>query len=335
MEKHIKESMNDTFLKQAAVLYDVPFKSIEYLGGFENFVYVYTKDEIDYVLRFVHSDHHDYNLVLGEIEFIDYLDKHNASVSTVIHSVNDRVVEQIMINEKDYFTVSVFVKGEGERLGADLKKDEFWEYFGEEVGKLHVLTKHYNPKHRRFNWDEDTLYLMAESVLGETYKDVNQKLQSIIHLIQTYPIASDNFGLIHTDLHIGNMVISEQGKLTFFDFDDSSYKHFISDIAIIIFYFMGFSHKTITEKTELAIKIMKPFIKGYSRHNHLSKKEWLNLNVFFKLREAILFTVIVASGKEIMESPWGSNFMNKYYDEIVDDVDFIDLETFLKGVELI
>merc|ERR1711879_590078 len=109
--------MKDSFIEQAANLYNVPFESIKYLGGFENFIYEFKKDKIDYILRFVHSDHHDYNLVLGEIEFVDYLDKNNASVSAVIHSNNDKVVEKIIINETDYFSVSVFVKGMGDRLG--------------------------------------------------------------------------------------------------------------------------------------------------------------------------------------------------------------------------
>ena len=121
MEKHIKESMKDSFIEQAANLYNVPFESIKYLGGFENFIYEFKKDKIDYILRFVHSDHHDYNLVLGEIEFVDYLDKNNASVSAVIHSNNDKVVEKIIINETDYFSVSVFVKGMGDRLGKSLE----------------------------------------------------------------------------------------------------------------------------------------------------------------------------------------------------------------------
>lgn len=334
MEKHIKESMKDSFIEQAANLYNVPFESIKYLGGFENFIYEFKKDKIDYILRFVHSDHHDYNLVLGEIEFVDYLDKNNASVSAVIHSNNDKVVEKIIINETDYFSVSVFVKGMGDRLGKSLENDDFWEYFGEEVAKLHVLTKDYEPVNRRFDWDQDTLYLKAEEVLGEKYLPVYERLKSIINKIHTYPKHRDNFGLIHTDLHIGNMVISDEGKLTFFDFDDICYKHFMSDIAIIIFYLTAFGEKTIEERTEQAVKIMKPFILGYNRINHLPSEEWLHLNTFFKLREAILYTVIVASGKEVMESSWGSTFMKKYYSDIVANTDFLDLSKFLSELSL-
>lgn len=334
MEEHIRKSMTNPLIKQAAKLYNIPFKSIKYLGGFENFIYEFKKDDVDYILRFVHSGHHDYNLVLGEIEFIDYLDSFDASVSTVIHSINNNVVEKIMINTCDYFSVAVFVKGKGERLSSSLDSDSFWEYFGEEVAKLHSLTKNYNPVHKRYDWDNDTLYQMAETVLGSTYSSIYERLQTTIQEINTYPKHRDNFGLIHTDLHIGNMVMSNEGKLTFFDFDDSCYKHFISDIAIIIFYLVAFGGLTIEERTKRATKIMSPFIKGYNKINLLPLEEWKHLNTFFKLREVILFTAIVAGGQKTMESQWGSRFINQYYNDIISNIDFLDLGMFLNELSL-
>ena len=108
MEKHISESMNNEIIKKAANLFDVETSQINYHGGFENFIYMFTKNGSEYVLRFVHSDHRIFNHVLAEIEFIDYLDKHGACVSTVVESINHKIVEKIMINDKDYFSVSVF-----------------------------------------------------------------------------------------------------------------------------------------------------------------------------------------------------------------------------------
>jgi len=41
--------------------------------------------------------------------------------------------------------------------------------------------------------------------------------------------------LIHTDVHAGNFFVDD-GRITVFDFDDSSYQWFASDIAIALYY---------------------------------------------------------------------------------------------------
>ena len=105
MEKHIFDAMNDDIIKVAAPKYGVSFEQIKRLGGFENFIYEFTDKGNDYVLRFVHSNHRTFEQVYAELEFIDYLDKNDCAVSTVMHSENDNLVEVIEIDKNNYFTI--------------------------------------------------------------------------------------------------------------------------------------------------------------------------------------------------------------------------------------
>ena len=95
MEAYMQNELTEAVLQEAAKLYGVDPSTITKVGGFENFVFTYDKNQESYILRFVHSGHRTYDLVLAEIEFIDYLDHNDARVSTVIHSINDHIAEQI------------------------------------------------------------------------------------------------------------------------------------------------------------------------------------------------------------------------------------------------
>lgn len=333
MEKHIKDAMNDSILEKAGRFYNIELKEIKYHGGFENFIYVFKKDEIEYILRLVHSDHRIYDHVLAEIEFIDYLSNNGACVSTVYKSINQNIVERITVDENSYFTVTAFVRGLGDRIGEQAKDANFWKNLGEQIGLLHRLTKDFNPKHKRTIWYNETLYQLAPKILIDEEEPINEKLRYKIEYIKNLESNIDNFGLIHTDLHFGNMVIDSNDKLTFFDFDDSAYKHFLSDIAIVLFYQFAYSNPSNEIKTEKSIWILNNFMKGYSKNNDLPKKEFIYLNDFLKLRELTLYTVIVAAGEEVKTSEWGSKFLNIYRDKILNDTPFLNLEDLIKELD--
>ena len=332
MEQHIKEAMNDHIVEQAKTLYGID--EISYFGGFENFIYMYKKNDVEYVLRFVHSDHKSHYHVLAEIEFIDYLAHNGASVSTVIHSQNDQIVEKIDIDESSYFSVSAFTKGMGEHIREKAKDPKTWTELGMQIGLLHKLTKQYVPKHKRPLWHEDKYNKKADKVLTGENQPILERLNEQIQKITSMPKTIDNYGLIHTDLHFGNMVMDDDYHLTFFDFDDASYKHFISDIAIVVFYHMFYWDAPLDQKSERAVWLLNHFLRGYVINNHLPKEEFDRLEDFLKLRELTLYTVIIAGGPEVYGSEWGKRYINMYKDKIINKEPFIDLEYVLNHIEV-
>jgi len=334
MEQHIRESINDLLLAKAAARYNLELQDLQYHGGFENFVYVYKFEGIEYILRLVHSDHKTYDLVLAEIEFIDYLASNGASVSTVIHSHSGNIVEKVMINEIDYFTVAAFTRGIGERIREKAADPEVWINLGEQLGRFHRLTKDFQPKHRREEWFEDLLFsTLPDKVLIGDDLEVLGKFKDHVAKIKSFPKHRDNYGLIHTDAHFGNMVLSESGHLTIFDFDDSAYKHFISDIAIVIFYQFAYQNPEFKVRNEKTVWILNNFLKGYSRQNQLAKTEFARLEDFIRLRVLALYAVIMAGGPEVYNSPWGSNYLKVYRDKIIKEEPIIDIDYVIENAE--
>jgi Ser/Thr protein kinase RdoA (MazF antagonist) len=330
MEKVIAEAMNDDIIRQAAKEYNVAFEDIKRLGGFENFIYEYILDGEEYVLRFVHSHHRSFELVYAELEFIDYLAHNGANVSTVVHTIDNQLLFKVPASDGHYFSVCVFTKAKGTYVKREDITAEFLEGFGQAVGRLHRLTKSYSPTHKRYHFFEEDYIEIGERNLNKNHQFVIDHARDITEKIKRYERDTDSYGLIHTDLHFGNMYYDGQ-VLTFFDFDDASYKHFISDIAIIIFYTYGMgplSDKEIEDKT---ITLLQGFMKGYNKENQLDIKWFKRLNDFLMLRQIILFMVIHAAGEEMVEGPWGKRFIKKYETRIKENTPFFDVERVVKA----
>lgn len=329
MEVVIKDAMTDLILNKAIDLYDIDKQNIKYLGGFENIVYEYTKDSQNYILRFVHSAHRTCDLVEAEIEFIDYLYHNGGNVSQVVLSENGNTIEKIDGINNDYFVVTSFVKAKGALVKVSEIDDEFNYRFGKAVGKLHALTKTFSPVKRRHQWHEENLIVdLAQRYLKKEDAFVIDKLDNLVAKLKKLPMDIDSYGLIHTDLHFGNIFVDGEA-FTFFDFDDSCYKHFISDIAIIIFYQFGTQNLSDSEKEEKTLKLLKHFCKGYLEVNDLSYKWFDHLIDFLKLREIIQYVALYSSGEEMINHPYAVRYFKTYRDRIRNDTPFFNIENVL------
>ncbi len=329
MDKTIKDSLTKDVILQAAKSYNVDVNLIKYLGGFENFVYEFVLDDTSYIMRFVHSSHRRYEDVLAELEFQDYLARNEVDVSYVVKSINNLICEKIDINNHQAFYVSVFNKAPGTYIQQEDLTEEFIEYFGEVVGKMHHLTKSFKPKYRRIHWYEDTLADDAKDLLKEEDQFVYSEYKKVVNQIRAMETHKDNYGLIHTDMHFGNMFYHNE-KITIFDFDDAAYKHFISDIAIILFYRYVFREHDFSKSNEHAKTFLIPFLKGYRKFNSIDDDSLKQLNLFLKLRIIILFFALYLAGEENEDSMWGKLYLDKYRPILKEGTDILDLDYVLE-----
>lgn len=330
MEAIIREDFNEKVVEEAKKLYNIKPDTLKSLGGFENFVYEYEYEKEFYILRFVHSSHRDEKQVLAEIEFIDYLSKNGARVSNIAHSKNDKITERIEA-EKGYFIVSSFTKAPGTFVKKSDLTPEFWIKFGQEVGRLHRLSKTYKPVHKRQSWDEDNFFRLAKDYLNEEEYFIADRLNNIKETVQNLEQNIDNYGLIHTDLHFGNMFYNN-GDFTFFDFDDLAYKHYISDIAIIIYYLFFHSDNPLEERSKEVNKFIKDFMKGYEKENHLEKEWFDNINIFLQMRDTIMYVVLKAGFDDLDNHEHYSKVANNIKKRCINNEDYIDVNIAFDGL---
>ena len=312
MEPKIKALFKEDILEVAKTLYPMDPNSLNLLGGFESFVYEYTYEHKPYILKITHSSHRTKDQIDSEFDFVDYLSKHGGAVSKVILNRYGNYTHRYPL-EEGYFTLSATEKAIGETPKDLLTNTLLQENYGQTIGKFHAITKNYKRTYSiepRFTWFDDPLILEVDKYLDEQDAYVKHELDQVIRDISSIQQSSDNYGLIHTDIHRSNFLVNQDQTLTVFDFDDASYHYFLSDIAIAIFYSLFFN----PEKEKLAKDFITHLMKGYFKEHTLTKADFTHIELFFRLRMIILYVALKRSTEPT--HPFTVKFNSLYIDSI-------------------
>jgi Ser/Thr protein kinase RdoA (MazF antagonist) len=324
MEKRIKEIYNEQILAQALARYGIAKNNVRLLDGFESFIYEYEKGGRGYILRVSHSSRRTSGMIGGEVEWLNYLAEHGVPAARAVPSDDGQLVEVVDVGDT-YFSAVSFEKA----LGAHPNREE-WRAglpgkLGQIMGRMHALTKRYQPSEARFKrpeWDEE-LEGFAEKHLPPSETKVIEKINALLAYLHTLPQDGESYGLVHTDMHGGNFFVDD-GKITLFDFDDCQYAWFVYDIALALFYVLP--HNCVSEKDVAWAKdFLEQFLAGYDRENRIAP-EWLRqIPYFLKLREMDLYVVIHRSFDLDDLSPWCASFMDNRKYKIENDVPYVDM----------
>ena len=325
MEKRIKDRFSEVILQQVMRAYNISDDQIQLLDGFESFIYEFQRNGQGFILRIGHSLRRPENLIRGELDWINYLHQGAAGVSRAILAENGELVVPIEDRSGDYFMATAFEKAAG---GPPKKEDmgpKFYEDYGRLSGRMHSLTKTYDPADpswKRPGWD-DPIMLEVLGWLPESEDKVAQKYIDLKNYLDQLPKSNDSYGLIHFDAHMGNMFIDEQGVITLFDFDDCNYSWFVNDIAIVLFYIaMGKDDQAVFTRV-----FLEHFLRGYQMENQLDEGWLVEIPSFLKLREIDLYAVIHRSfDVENITDPWVAMYMENRVQRIEDGVPFIDFD---------
>lgn len=324
MLPEIQNRFTSEILQACLETFGIEESTIQDLGGFESFIFGYSKDGQDAILRIGHDRRRNRKLVLGEMEFLDYLAKAGADVCLPIQSPGRNWVETHPDGHGEAFVTSSFSKAQGRPPQPEDWTAAFVEAYGVAVGKLHQLTQGFQPTpdYRRFDWD-DPLMLDTEASLPSSEGKVVEILHQTRGTIHSFPQCPSSFGLIHQDAHRGNFFVTEEGKFTFFDFDDCCYGHFAYDVAIVLFYAVAQEDSP----EEYAGWFLKHFFQGYQRHNEF-RAEWLSwLPAFLKLREIDIYGVIHRSRDVTqLEHPFEVAFMEGRKERIEAGKPFLNMD---------
>jgi Ser/Thr protein kinase RdoA (MazF antagonist) len=325
MEKQVKEKYNDDILQAARQRYGITDDQIRLLDGFESFIYEFEQDNQAYILRIGHSHRRSAFLIQGEVDWINYLAGGGASVAQAVLSKNGKLVELIDDQNSGYFLATAFTRASGQHPGKEAWNEALFERYGRLIGKMHALTKNYEPSDptwKRPEWNDPEM-LEVESWLPASESIAVEKFLEVKAHLDTLPKDKETYGLIHQDAHGGNFFVDEVGNITLFDFDDCAYSWLINDIAIVLFYAVMWE-KDVPAFTQ---KFMSHFLRGYRRENQLDAAWLKEIPYFLKLREIDLYAIIHRSfDVNHLEDPWNINFMHNRKHKIENDVPYIDFD---------
>ncbi|GAB4162730.1 MAG: hypothetical protein Fur0021_37190 [Candidatus Promineifilaceae bacterium] len=95
MEQQIRDRYCDAVLQEAMRRYGITSSQIRALDAFESFIYEFERGPDAYILRIAHSLRRSEALILGEVDWINYLAAGGVSVARAIASEAGKLVEAI------------------------------------------------------------------------------------------------------------------------------------------------------------------------------------------------------------------------------------------------
>ena len=323
MEQVIRERFNDEILAEARQRYGIVANALVDLGGFESFMYGFAQDGGEYILRIGHSRRRSVNMIQGEVDWLNYLASRGAGVARAVPSPCGELVEVLPDGQGDNFLATAFVRAQGGHIKREMWNEDFWVKYGRFLGKIHALTKNYEPTQpewRRPDWDapiyQETHWLPESEGLAR------QKYAELMAYLGTLPRDRESYGLVHQDAHRGNFFVDEAGNITLFDFDDCMYCWYVQDIAMVLFY-------AITNEPnmdELAHNFFKHFRRGYEQENYLDPVWYKEIPAFLKQREIDLYAVIYRSfDLENLNDSWVARFVQGRKERIENDVPYVSI----------
>jgi len=322
MEKAIREQFNEEVLIEGLKKFGVTLEESELIGGFENMVYSFEKNGEKYVLRIAHSLHNSFDNIKAELEFIDYLAKNDAPVAVPIQSQSGNLVE-LLADKEPCFIATAFKFAKGERAKREhFMSPEFLQEYGKNIALMHKLAKDFKPEFKRHLFEDEEFVTRAQEFLPTEDYIIKEKLDQVLSQINLLEKNQDNYGLIHTDVHAGNFFVDENNQFTIFDFDDSCYKHFISDIAIVLFY----AFYLVPDHKEGMAFTFKNVMKGYNEVNILPKSSIDNILLFLQLRTIIIYVVLNRSFDKDKRPEWVQKYIKMFRPRIIEDIPYVDLD---------
>lgn len=303
--------------------------NINEIGNSTNLIYDLQDENNAYILRISKQPFYNLSQYEAEMDYVNYLFYMKVNVSKIIPSINNKLVEVIYDNNECHF-VSVFEKAKGHLLRVDnineWNESLFYKW-GKTMGKIHCLTKNYNPKEGivpRKQWNED-LNFKGEYAFTEKDCIIYNVWTEIIKEMNTFPKDKGSYGLIHNDFHHYNFFIYD-GEIIVFDFDDCLYHWYVCDIAIAIYHSLQtIPINSVQERREFGVKFIESFLKGYLEENKIEEK-WIDkIPLFLEYRRICSYNFILKLWRKNQLNDHQKEYLKNMRYDIENRVPYIDI----------
>lgn len=319
--------VNDVVLEKGAFLFEVDPSALRSLGGMDGAVYDFERDGQAYIIKFVPTEHDRIELTRAKWQFVDYLARNDVAVAHPVLSRNGELIEAV---EGDrLYVVFSYEKAPGDHPRWDrglADNDRIFEAWGQVMGRMHALTKHYDGGSEIQGWQEEHV-----SFAGWCKDDaVRDRWLALGEYLKTLPQDVDGYGLIHNDLHPNNFVVTYEGDqpwITVIDFEVCNHHWFACDIATALYplavHWVRLPDNSMPHLA-FAQRAYDHFMLGYRRENQIDDVWLSRLPHFLSYRRMLLYTVF----SDEWQSPndWQKKTLREWRQQILDGTPVLDIE---------
>ncbi len=210
-----------------------------------------------YFLRIAPTEEKRKENIYGELEFIQYLRKHDFNALHPVPSKDGEYVKKENTDWGEYY-VTVFEKVTGKQVEDYEYSEKMYYECGKTMGRMHKLSSKFEPTIRK--WTHDDVFNEIEGMLT-LYHCPSQATIEFVKVREEFTKLTKNhitYGLIHYDFELDNVFYDDKlNCCSVIDFDDGMYHWYSTDIEQ---FFESVSEEKGVEEVE---QVKQAFYEGY------------------------------------------------------------------------
>lgn len=291
-------------------------------------VYGFTRHGQDFFVKAMAPTVRTFSTLQGQVDWLNFLAAHDAPVSRPEPSLKGVLVEQLHLNDT-VAAVVCYARVPGERPDVRSAPAEFFQTWGQVLGKLHTLSTHYTPSQPHaqiYHWNEDAVN--DRQIIPADQTLVLEKFDALQEYFQALPKAPHLYGVIHRDVQANNLCF-DNGKLWVIDFDDCEYNWYLMDLAVSL-YFTLWERPVAQSNAAFAAFVLENLLAGYARERDLGA-EWIErLPICLKFVEMNNYVRVTEYNQVALHDnpeavpPKHRALLSRYRDNIEQDVPYIE-----------
>jgi Ser/Thr protein kinase RdoA (MazF antagonist) len=306
--------------------FDLDSSAVQLLHHGEGIVITSIRYNTPVILKILHSTSDSTAEIQARLDWMNYLHHNGVNVPELIMSGQGQWIEQVKIGDyygMAYAYTSLPITPECQ---IDWHDPAMPIKLGEMMGRMHHLARTYHPQPSRPvlpQWQEGDWLKAPEQRLHPSQAAIVAAILRLRQTISQFPQNPNNYGVIHDDLHTGN-VFNVNGNLVVIDFDCCHTSWFAADLAsALLFRTWIRPEKERQEVKDQAVHFLRGAIEGYQTQSDLPPEWKPMLPYFLKLREISLFQSFY---REVDASHYDDELFWYLFNSIRLDKPFLDIE---------
>jgi Ser/Thr protein kinase RdoA (MazF antagonist) len=238
------------------------------------------------------TNYKTYEKQLEEVKYTNFLYQTGLGVPPIIPSLQGNLVENLTL-DKEVFAV-VYKAAPGIHLPRSEWNPDVFKQLGQEIGKLHLISKDFESIERvkHINaWYENEEYNFLKYIPKEE-TIIRGIACDVLSSIKNLPKTSTNYGLIHGDLWLENILVDSDSNLSMIDFQDCEKHFYIFDLAVPIYSAIEYSFAGNGNIVDYENSITKAILDGYQEERELPKEMIDKPPLFIKLKEIFEYSLM-------------------------------------------
>ncbi|EEM22498.1 hypothetical protein bthur0001_23820 [Bacillus thuringiensis serovar tochigiensis BGSC 4Y1] len=141
------------------------------------------------------------------------------------------------------------------------------------------------------DWYENEEYNFLKYIPKEE-TTIREIASEVLNSIKELQKSTSNYGLIHGDLWLENILVENNSNLTMIDFQDCEKHFYIFDLAVPIYSALEYSFAGNGNIIDYEHSITKALFEGYQEENELPKEMIDKFPLFIKLKEIFEYSLM-------------------------------------------